>query len=156
MRGQTSKMSRKSFSANEQFERIRTIFQAAVIPAVTDQTLHIYRDYLTAHVSCPCLLTGMESMGFFKWEERYSFGFGSEEEHQRLRQERGSFRDQYELLTLANAVTKGWGDIMVKVQRLPHRKRFTIPLSELQAVDKTFPHYQLLNDYSVWYVNWPR
>lgn len=155
MRNQVSRGSRRSGSANEQFERIRAVFQTVAIPAVTDQTLHIYLDYLKAHISCPCLLTGMESMGFFKWEERYSFGLGSEEEHQRLRQERGSFRDQYELLTLANAVTKGWGDIMVKVQRLPHRKRFTIPLSELQAVDQTSPQYQFLNDYSVWYVNWP-
>ena len=140
-------------SLDLQFDRIKHVFKTQEIPRVTDETLHIYFEYLKENLECPCVLTGIESMGYFSWEERFSFGYGSEKEHERLRREKGSFRDQYKLKTF-DAVVDGEWDILVKVERIPHRKRFTIPLSELEAVDKTSRDYQLLHDYTVWFVNW--
>ena len=137
---------------DEQEKRIKQVFGAKEIPAVTARTLRIYFASLKKNLVCPCLLTGIESMGFFDWEERFAFGYGSEEEHQQLRRERGSFNDHYELSTFDAHV--GVWDILANVYRIPHRKKFTIPLSELQAVDKESLNYQLLNDYTVWFVNW--
>ena len=139
---------------DEQFERIKAAFNTAEIPTVTSPTLHRYFEYLKANLTCPCILTGIESMGYFSWEERFEFGYGSKGEYQRLKRERGSYRDQYELHTLEDATVDQDWDILVKVERIPHRKRFTIPLSELQAIDEESDTYQLLNDYTVWYVNW--
>ncbi|HNS45180.1 MAG TPA: calcium-binding protein [Alphaproteobacteria bacterium] len=138
---------------NPQFDRIKQVFGTAEIPVVTGATLNTYFEYLKVHLTCPCLLTGIESIGFFGWEERFEFGYGSKRDYERLRQERGSYHDHYRLKTLDAVVDEEW-DILVKVQRVPHRKQFTIPLSELQAVDKSSANYQLLNDYSVWFVNW--
>jgi hypothetical protein len=139
---------------DEQFERIKAVFNTSEIPTVTGPTLRQYFEYLKANLTCPCMLTGIESIGYFGWEERFEFGYGSKGEYQRLRRERGSYHDQYELRTLEDATVDEDCDILVKVERIPHRKRFTIPLSELQAVDEDSDNYQLLNDYTVWYVNW--
>jgi hypothetical protein len=136
-----------------QFDRIRQVFGTDEIPRVTGETLKIYFEYLKERLACPCILTGIESLSFFGWEARFSFGYGSEEEYQRLRRQEGSFRDKYELPEFEAVVDEEW-NILVNVQRIPYRKRFTIPLSELQVVDKSSANYQLLNDYTVWYVNW--
>jgi hypothetical protein len=92
-------------------------------------------------------------MGYFGWEERYSFGFGSQAEYQRLRKEHAPFEDEYELKAFDARLEVEW-DILVDVRRTSDGKRFTIPLSELEAVDETSQNYQLLNDYTVWFVNW--
>ena len=94
-------------------------------------------------------------MKYFGWEARFEFGQGSEDEYQELRRQRGSYKEKYELHTLDDAeVDEGW-DIVVNVHRVPYRKRFVIPLSQLQAVDRRSRNYQLLNDYTVWFVNVP-
>ena len=62
-------------------------------------------------------------------------------------------KDKYELKEFDATVDGEW-DILVKVQRIPYRKRFEIPLSQLQAVDKSSRNCQLLKDYTDWYVNW--
>jgi len=139
---------------DEQFKRIEAVFNTSEIPNVSGSTVHQYFEYLKANLTYPCTLTGIESMGHFGWEERFEFGYGSKSDYQRLRRERGSYQDQYELLTLENAVVYGERDVLVKVERKSPRKRFEIPLSELQAVDEESDNYQLLDDYSVWCVNW--
>ncbi|MBN1887933.1 MAG: hypothetical protein JW850_08070 [Thermoflexales bacterium] len=137
---------------DEQVERIKLVFGTDETPVVKIKTIRLYFKYLKKHLVCPCLLTGIESMGYFKWEERFSFGYGSEAEHTQLRRECGSFREKYEFSTF-DAWVEDW-DILANVYRIPYRKKFTIPLSELQAVDKGSHNYQLLNDYTVWFVNW--
>lgn len=138
---------------NPQFERIKQVFGRDEIPRVTGETLHRYFEYLKVRLACPCMLTGIESIRFFGWEERFEFGYGSKAEYERLRRQEGSYKDKYELREFDAVVDEKW-DILVKVQRIPYRKRFEIPLSQLQAVDKSSGNYQLLNDYTVWYVNW--
>jgi hypothetical protein len=141
-----------SKSGDAQFERIKDVFGKDEIPSVSRSAIKKYHKYLEQNLTCPCLLTGIESIGFFRWEERFSFGYGSHEEHERLKQKNGSFRDTYELKEF-EAIVDDW-DIFVTVYRIPRRKKFTIPLSELQAIDKESQNYQLLNDYTVWRVNW--
>ena len=43
--------------------------------------------------------------------------------------------------------------VMVNVKRLSDRKKFELPLADLEATDKKSDKYQLLDDYSVWFVN---
>jgi hypothetical protein len=145
---------REMSKIDDQFERIKAVFCTAEIPAVTGATLHIYFEHLKANLTCPCMLTGIESIGYFGWEERFMFGYGTQVEYQRLRREKGSYKEQYELRTLEDATVDEDWDILAQVERIPHRKRFTIPLSELEAVDENSNNYQLLNDYTVWRVNW--
>ena len=141
-----------SKSIDAQFERIKKVFGKDEIPSVSASTIKTYFRYLKNHLTCPCLVTGIESIGFFRWEERFSFGYGSQDEYEQLRKKKGSFRDAYELAELEGEADD-W-DIFVTVYRIPHRKKFTIPLSELEAIEKASQNYQLLNDYTVWRVNW--
>jgi len=136
------------------FPGITQVFGADEIPRVTPKTLKVYFNYLQKHLSLPCILTGIESIGYFGWEERFEFGYGSKKDYERLREERGSLNDNYELATLGNARLDRDSGIVVVVNRLPKRKRFEIPLSELKAEDKASDNYELLDDYSVWFVNW--
>jgi hypothetical protein len=136
----------------KQEHRIKQVFGVEEIPRVTRKTIGVYFEYLKSHLSCPCTLTGIESMGYFSWEERFEFGYGTKAEYERLRRERGSYHDKYELITF-DAWVGDW-DILANVYRLPGRKKFTIPLSELEGVDKKSRNHQLLKDYTVWFVNW--
>ena len=98
----------------------------------------------------PCIVTGIEDMGCFGWEERYNFGGGSEKEYSRLRKSKPSFRDKYSLLKFDDDITDG---IYVAVQRISDKKKFFLPLEDLEAVDENSINYQLIHDYVVWYVN---
>ena len=139
---------------DEQVERIKAVFKTSKPPVVTDSTLRKYFKYLKANLICPSILTGIESIGYFGWEERFAFGFGSKRTYKRLRKERGSLNDEYELRTLASASVKKDWDIIVNVERITDRKQFKIPLSELEAADEKSDTHKLLNDYTVWFVNW--
>jgi hypothetical protein len=43
--------------------------------------------------------------------------------------------------------------IFVNVQRLSDKKQFVLPLADLKSTDKKSKNYQLLDDYSVRFVN---
>lgn len=139
---------------DEQSSRIKSVFKLAEIPEVTEANVEHYFGWIKRKLMFPLILTGIESMGYFSWEERYEFGYGNQKDYERLKKERGSYKESYELKTLDNAkIEKDW-DILVPVVRVSDKRRFTIPLSELQAADENSENYQLLNDYTVWYVNW--
>jgi hypothetical protein len=116
--------------------------------------LQTYFEFLKNNLSLPCILTGKESIGYFRWEERFSFGYGSQQEYALFRKQRGSFKDRYELKSWSGATVEDDWDVLVIVHRLPYKKQFNIPLSELQAEDKLSQNYQTLDDFSVWRVNW--
>ncbi|MEW5956531.1 MAG: calcium-binding protein [Chloroflexota bacterium] len=142
-----------SEAEDPQFARIMQILGTQEIPKIDADTLQTYLNYLKAHLQLPCLLKGIESIGYFGWEERFEFGYGSKAEYESLRREYGSLKDEFELQTFEGEIEPGW-DILVNVRRTSDGKRFTIPLSELEAVDETSENSQLLNDYTVWIVNW--
>ncbi len=43
--------------------------------------------------------------------------------------------------------------IFVNVQRVSDKKKFVLPLADLKSTGRKSGNYQLLDDYSVWFVN---
>lgn len=123
------------------------------VPGVDEDTLETYFDYLKENLKSPCRLTGIEDMGYFGWEEYYTLGPGSKREHERLRKKRASFMDTFELLSFDDEFDEDYG-IFVEVRRVSDKKRYVIPLADLEATDKKSKNYQLIDDYVVWFVNY--
>ena len=136
-----------------QDKRILNVFQLDEIPEVSNETLEIYCNYIRENLTLPCSLTGIESIGYFSWEERYLCGYGDKKDYEEIRKREGSCKDKYELRKFTAEVIDDW-DIVVKVIRKNDKKKFEIPLSELEVIDEKSSDYQLLNDYTVWIVNW--
>ena len=116
---------------------------------VTEETLERYLTYLKQHIELPCQLTGIED---FDWEEYYVFGPGDKKEYEKLKKTRPSYTDKFDLVSFEDAVDEEVG-ILVNVRRLSDKKRFTLPLAELEATNEKSKNYTLLDDYSVWFVN---
>ena len=85
--------------------------------------------------------------------EYYVIGPGSKAEHERLRKTRPSYMDTYDLLSFEDDVDPDDG-ILVHVRRVSDKKKFLLPLANLEVTQKKLPNYQLLDDYAVWFVNW--
>jgi hypothetical protein len=120
------------------------------IPEVNKKTLKIYRDYLKQQLEFPCTITGIED---FQWEERYVIGGGSKKEHDELRKTHPSYLDTYELLDFTNEIGDFYG-LKVSVKRVSDNMNFILPLADLESTDESSNNYRLINDYSVWFVNW--
>jgi len=112
-------------------------------------------DYLNMSLSLPCEVTGVED---FQWEEFYVLGPGSADEYKRLRQDRPSYRDMFELTTISADSQSEWcmvpRELMAHVTRKADRKRFVLGLSELKTMEKGSKNQQLLHDYRVFVVNY--
>ncbi|GJQ50118.1 calcium binding protein [Candidatus Kuenenia stuttgartiensis] len=133
---------------DKQDERIGFIF-GGEIPDVTEESLATYLTYLKEHIELPCELTGIED---FDWEEYYVIGPGDQKEYEKLKKTKPSYTDKYDMLSLATEVDE-WVGILVNLKRVSDKKKFTLPLAELKATDEKLKNYQLLDDYSVWFVN---
>ena len=117
---------------------------------VTGATLKKYLKYLKKHIGFPCQLTGIED---FDWEEFYVFGPGSKREYEELKETHPSYKDKFSLIDFVDNLDDWELGIFVVVRRESDRKKFVLPLADLKAVNKKSQHYQLLDDYSVWFVN---
>lgn len=115
---------------------------------VSDTTLRAYHRFLKQNLEFPCQVTGIED---FDWEEYYLLGPGSKKEYEVLKKTQASYRDTFNLLDFENEIDED--QIFVKVERVSDRKKFVLPLDELKATDKHSRNYELLDDYSVWWVN---
>ena len=120
-----------------------------------DETIDTFYEYLKINLSLPCEVTGIED---FKWEEIYVFGPGDKEEYRQLKETQPSYTDRYELFEMVRNAESPWAmcyedDIGARVRRISDGKKFLLGLSELEATDKKSRNYQLLDDYSVWFVN---
>jgi hypothetical protein len=142
---------------DEQDERIAKILLDTIpleldvedIPEVSPESLERYFNYLKSNLKFPCSLTGIED---FPWEERFVFGYGSKAEHEKLKKEQPSYTDTFDLLNLDEEINEECG-LYVDVKRISDNKIFNLPLADLKASDKHSINYQLLDDYSVWFVN---
>jgi hypothetical protein len=134
---------------DKQRQRLADIFGTEGVPAVKTETLERYLDHLRQNLEFPCQLTGIED---FPWEEVYIIGPGSKEEHEQLRQTKPSYLDTYELLSFDDMQSR-FG-IMVNVRRVSDQKTFVLPLADLEATNKKSKNYELLDDFSAWFVNW--
>ncbi|MGD0462911.1 MAG: SEC-C metal-binding domain-containing protein [Tepidisphaeraceae bacterium] len=119
-----------------------------------DQAIDVLFNYLQAHLQLPCEVTGIED---FRWEEPYVIGGWSAAEYKKLRKTQPSYMDRYELHGLEREGGSEWmlfyEDIGARVKRIFDGKLFILGLAELKATDKQSPNHQLLEDYSVWFVN---
>ena len=115
----------------------------------SDENLQVYLEYLKKNVEHPCLVTGMED---FPWEEKYVFGYGDEEEYEKLKKTNPSYKDTFTLLEFE--LIPEAERIFATVERVTDKKQFSLPLEDLEAKSKKSPNYQLLEDYSSWYVNY--
>ena len=109
-----------------------------------------YFEYLKEAIKRPCILSGIED---FPWEERYIFGGWDNKEYEELKKVNPSYTDEYKLIELLEPES-GNDEIIAKVKRLSDQKIFRIGLSWLECIDFEKENYQLLNDYSVWHVNY--
>ena len=133
----------------KQDKRIIAILGTKKLDA-TRKTMKTYLEYLKKHVEMPCQLTGIED---FEWEECYVFGFGSKKEYEELRKTQPSYKDKYNLIKFVNDIDDYYDGIFVHVQRLSDKREFVLPLADLKSTDRKSKNYQLLDDYSVWFVN---
>ena len=63
-----------------------------------------------------------------------------------------SYTDAFNLVGLVEEA-EAWEGIFAKLVRLSDKKGFTLPLADLRATDKGSKNYELLDDYSLWFVN---
>ena len=70
----------------------------------------------------------------------------------RLKKTRPSYTDVFSLLSFSDDVDEMYG-IFVKVKRASDKKQFTLPLADLEVIDTHSSNFQLVDDFSVWFVN---
>lgn len=135
---------------DEQDERVREILGTKNLD-VSKAKLKTYLKYLKQHIEFPCMLTGIED---FDWEEFYVFGPGSQKEYKELKKTRPSYTDKYDLISFVDKIENENDGILVEVERVSDKKRFILPLAELEETNKKTRNNQLLDDYVVWFVNY--
>ncbi len=133
----------------DQIKRIELIL-GKEDPEVSDSTLQTYLTYLKQQIEFPCELTGIEDFG---WEEYYVFGPGDKKEYEQLKKTQASYTDRFNLISMLDEIDEEIG-LLGKVQRISDKKKFTLPLADLKVTNKKSKNYQLLDDYSVWFVNY--
>jgi hypothetical protein len=134
---------------NKQEQRIVEILGVDNL-VVTLKSLTLYRDYLRKNLDTPCIIIGVES---FPWKEKYIVGYDDKTDYEALKKKQPSHTDIYELKRFEDPINEVVG-ITVKVKRVNDNQRFIIDLAWLKAVDETSKNYTLLDDYSVWFVNY--
>ena len=131
--------------------RIEEIFQSASLEAYKSvETIQYYKKYLSNNINFPCELTGIED---FDWEEFYLLGPGSEYDYEKLKKINPSYTDKFDLISLQDKFDE-WKGIIANVIRQADKRKFKIPLAELVPTDNKSKNYTLLDDYSVWFVNY--
>ena len=138
------------FEKIEEFEkRIKLILENKTIE-VNEKNLLLYMEYLKKNIEIPCHLTGSED---FDWEEQYVIGDGNKKEYEKLKKTNPSYTDTFKFLKFNGYINEADG-LLVDVQRTTDRKKFTLPLSYLEATEEGSANYQLLDDYAIWFVNY--
>ena len=136
---------------NKQIMRIAKVFPKGIEDiSKSTGTLEIYMEFLKSNLDNPVNITGIED---FDWEEFYVLGPGSQKEYEKLKKTRPSYTDKYILESIDDEYDEHFG-LIANVIRECDKKVFQIPLADLKALDKNTKNYQLLDDYSVWCVNY--
>ena len=146
-----------SSNVDDQYTRIYKILGVEDVEnensaAVNYKNLEKYLAYLKNEVTFPIIVTGIEDLGCFGWEEYYNWGPGSKMEYEKLMKKYPSFRDEYELLSFDEDFDEDEG-LYVNVQRISDKKKFSLTLADLEAVEKNSKNAQLLDDHAVWHTN---
>ncbi len=143
-------------SLDDQDSRIEQLLGDTLDDYPFNKAITKFYDHLSQSLKLPCDVKGMED---FRWEERYVFDPSRSQEYERLRKTQPSYQDVYELLSIERGVRSKWmlyagEDIAAHVRRKSDGKTFCLGLAELEAIDKTSQNYQLIDDYSMYFVNY--
>jgi len=148
-------------NVDDQFKRIYKILdldevedvdEYEVRAAVNYENLEKFLSYLKKEITLPIIVTGIEDMGCFGWEELYNIGPGSKREYEKLKKKYPSFRDKYQLLCFNENYDDEEG-LYVEVLRIHDKKKFTLTLADLKTVEENSKNAQILDDYAVWHTN---
>jgi hypothetical protein len=144
-------------NVDDQFDRIHKILDVEDVEdennaAVNYENLGKYLAYLKNDITFPIIVTGIEDLGCFGWEEYYTLGPGSQKEYEKLKKKYPSFSDEYELLSFDEDFNEDEG-LCVKVRRISDSKKFSLTLADLETVETNSANAQLLEDYAVWHTN---
>ena len=131
-------------------KRIAKALGAQEVPEVDEGNLLKYRKYLLERMDKGTVLTGRED---FPWEEGYAVGPGNPAEHERLKKENPSYKDEYKLIDISEDEIEE-NDLVVQVERVSDKKCFKIGLSWLTTKNKKNKDFQPLDDFATWVVNW--
>lgn len=116
---------------------------------VSEESVSKYMEFLEKNIEHPCHLTGIED---FPWEEYYILGPGKKKEYEKLKKKQPSYTDIFDLTGFEDDLDENNG-ILVKVKRLSDNKKFILPLADLKATEEESKNFELLDDFSVWFVN---
>ncbi len=137
---------------DEQFARIAAIVSEGDEDNMTKcpATLGKYFSFLEKNITFPCLLKGLQA---FSWEEHFAFssGFFNKIIYKKLKQKRASYTDTFELI---QAYRKGHEELLALVKRQSDNTTFVISLDWLKAEDEKSKNHQIIDDFSVWFVNY--
>jgi len=117
---------------------------------VTLKSLTLYRDHLRRNLDTPCTMTWLEG---FPMKENPVFGYDDETEYEPPKEKQPSHKDIYELKRFEELIDEVHG-ILVKVKRIHDNQRFILDLASLKGLEETSKNYKLLDDYSVWFINY--
>ena len=123
-------------------------------PEATPEMIARYQAFLLPRLlkkSNKLKMTGREDLGYFGWEERFFWGNGSEKEHQSMKKNMASCDDKFHFIRLVD-----WDEslgVMAEVKRITDKKLFAIPLVDLVVFQEKLNEFQLIEDYSSWFVN---
>lgn len=137
------------YSIDEEEKRINEIIKSDDV-SVNEENLNRYFNFLKTNLKTPCILTGMED---FDWEEPYILGGWSKKEYEELKKTKPSYTDKFDFIKLEKEYDD-WKGIYASVRRISDNKIFTIPLWDLEVVDKKNSNFQIVSDYSSWMTNY--
>lgn len=120
------------------------------INARPEKQIGCFLKYLKKTIVDPCHLTGVDE---FEWEEKYLFGSGRQSQYEKLKQNNPSHTDIFLLLRFLDRIDEEDG-ILVAVKREGDGQQFTLPLIELEVTDPDSRNSQLIEDYSLWFLNY--
>ena len=111
--------------------------------------LKLYLQYLKKQIKLPCYVTASDE---FAWEEEYLLSSGRKKEYEKQKINNPSHQDTFEILGFADKFDEEYG-LQVQVRRVSDEKLFTLDLADLECTDEESDNYQLIEDYSIWFLS---
>ena len=80
-------------------------------------------------------------------------GPGDKREYEMLKKTQPSYTDVFKIIKISSHVDINYG-LFATRQKLSDVKRFELPLMDLRTIDLESEDYQLIENYSIWFINY--